>query len=282
MNRKIVPQTESPRQLSFIPEEEKPRGCLIDGVAHLSIHDAYRIYGHSSNPKRDWQNDLKKLRQQGNSTVFVLFSFETNGKKTKGTSVANEEQIARIAQVAKFPEWEPIRQRMAELLVADHHSKKFNAIPVRQTKEYRRLIDSGYSDSDALEWLDIDEHGKKTHSKVAGEWVRRDGNPAELTNRVKENVTGETATEMKQRLGIKESPRRYMSSFKKAGIGVVEALSHSLHIGRDSYGNGKLKRDIDDASSVVDWEALDKLLPDSDLKRPLPKPDQLKLIKDGK
>jgi len=279
-SKAIVPQSD-PLQLPLIPEEEKPRGCIINGIAHISIHDAYRIYGKSSNPQRDWQNDLKKLRQQGNSTVFVLFSFETNGQKTKGTPVANEEQMARIAQVAEFPEWEPVRQRMAELLVEDHRGTNRKSIPPRQTKEYRRLIDSGYTDKEALEWLKVDEHGKTTHAKIASEWYHRDGDIPKLTNRVNENVTGESATDMKERWQIKESPRRYMSLLKKASIDVVEGLAAALHIGRDSQGTSKLLHDVDDASGVVDWDAFDALLSDTDVKRPLPKPKQPNLLKNG-
>jgi hypothetical protein len=96
------------------------RCVILNGEPHWSIIDAYRIYGKASNPRSDWMRDLKELEEQGFDVVsnvrpYQFFNTEVN-RHTRETPVANLPTFMRIAQVAKFKEWEPLRQKMAHLM----------------------------------------------------------------------------------------------------------------------------------------------------------------------
>lgn len=279
MAKAIVPQNPS-NQLPLFPEPEKPRVCLIDGKAHISILDAYRIHGKSKNASLDWKRDKAELERQGyNISNLIGYAFPgADGKMKKLTPVANEEQIARIAQVAKFPEWEPIRQRMAELYIAEKHGELKEAIPFPQSKKYRELIDSGYSHEQALEWHDVDQQGLAARKRIAAEWHGRHGNIAKLTNVATKIATGESATALKHRWSIKKSPRAYLSSFKKAAIALVEDYAVIVHRRRNSDGTDALEKDLTDMAEVINWDKLDSMFPDTDVNRPLPNPEQPPLL----
>lgn len=82
---------------------------------------------------------------------------------------------------------------------------------VKQTKEFRRALDSGYDIDHAIEWVDVDNQAKVARDNVVKEWTKRGGMKviAPLTNYITKVATGKTATEWKYELHIDESPRRY-------------------------------------------------------------------------
>lgn len=279
MPKSIVPQ--NPDQLPLFPEEPKPRGVVLNGIAYIAIYDAYRLYGYSSNPSRDWKRDRAELARQGYDIPKLVGHNFGDNRNGQTTPVASEEQIARIAQVAKFPEWEPIRQRMAELLVADHRGKSKAKVPQKQTKEYRQLIDSGYNDAQAQHRMDVREHSKDNFRMVSAVWYKRGGDIGALADRSTLRATGKHVWEWKREWQIKESPRNYFSTALLSIMALVERLAMNLSEAVDSNGTDELARDIDRATGYVDFEGLRRDYPTLFVKRPLVAPGQRKLLKDG-
>lgn len=257
------------------------RGVLLDGVAHISIIDAYRTYGHSKNPTRDWNNDLKKLRQQGNSTAFVTFSFEKNGKRTKATPVVNDEQLARIAQVADFKEWEPIRQEMARLFVASKKQQP-KQIPVKQSRDFLRARHSGYNDSQAVAAAGIREKLRKVQTEINAVRFNRgaEGKDFGKLNALDSEIaTGKKPSEWKQERGITQTPSDFHSALQNALLFYVKREAVKLHLRNGSRGVAALVRDVRSLEEQVSStrETLQELLSDLPIELPAPKRDQLEL-----
>jgi hypothetical protein len=114
---KLSSQPNDPNSIEFL-FDGKVRSVMIDGQPFWSILDTYKTYGNSSNPTRDWKRDLAELKEQGyNLPNLVDYVFAgADGKNKRSTPLANLEGFMRIAQVAKFKEWEPLRIHMAKLM----------------------------------------------------------------------------------------------------------------------------------------------------------------------
>jgi len=117
-----MPNSEDPKQPTEFVFDNKVRYVIMKGEPHWSIFDAYRIYGNSKNPRSDWLRDVKELEAQGFDIVSYVrqyqFFNEKVNRRSRPTPVANMRVFMRIAQVAKFKEWEPLRQKMADLMAA--------------------------------------------------------------------------------------------------------------------------------------------------------------------
>ncbi len=150
----------------------------------------------------------------------------------------------------------------------------------RQTKEYRRALDSGYSHADAENWVLLDRKAKEARKEITAEWARRGGNIPKLTNFVTRLATGKRATDWKTEWHIDVSPRQFFSPLKKQAIAIVETFSAFQHRRRDSQGDSQLAADIADMAEIINWEKLERL-EDRDLKLPDPRPDQ-RLLGDGR
>jgi hypothetical protein len=116
----LVPSAQGSNRPNEFVFDGKIRCVIMNGEPHWSIFDAYRVYGSSGNPRSDWARDTKDLEEQGfdivsNVRLYQFFNANAN-KRTRATPVANHLTFMRIAQVAKFKEWEPLRQKMAALM----------------------------------------------------------------------------------------------------------------------------------------------------------------------
>jgi hypothetical protein len=111
---------------------EQIRCVIINGVPHWSILDTYKIYGKSSNPTRDWKRDKAELEEQGLGLPILvghIFQGQEGNRNKQSTPVTTLQGFMRIAQVAKFKEWEPLRMKMAELM-AQYLRQNFRRDPV--------------------------------------------------------------------------------------------------------------------------------------------------------
>lgn len=164
--------------------------------------------------------------------------------------------------------------------LAEGRKQEFESLPADDLKKYRRLIASGYTISEADQWMQFDKLGREAYRAIAGEWYRRDGDIPKLANTTTEIATGFTATELKQQWKIKDSPRNYLSTVEKAILNWIETVSASVHKVRNSQGTSQLMEDIQEIGGALDQNKLAKLK-DTRVKRPLPEPEQRKLLKPG-
>jgi hypothetical protein len=115
----LVPSSQEPKQPKAFVFEGTIRCVILNGEPHWSVLDTYKFYGRSGNPSRDWGRDKKALEEQGFQVVSILVDHQfpdKTGKENRATPVGNIQAFMRIAQVAKFKEWEPLRQKMAKLM----------------------------------------------------------------------------------------------------------------------------------------------------------------------
>lgn len=262
------------------------RMVKINNEAYASLYDLYKVHGHSSNPRTDWARDKVALAEQGQPVADLIQHDFTgkDGKRKPPTPVVNLEQLARIAQVAKIKEWEPLRQEMARLFAESQKETKTTS--VRQSKGFRQHLDAGYNPEQAESALEVRQEQKKNYRRLTNEWQKRGAKSARdyssLNNAVTEAATGKTATEWKQEYGIKDSPReKRFSALKNGLVNVVQWLAPFYHQSRDSQGASELLDDIVDVGKVINKEELARQFPDLDLLPPASKSEQPKLITDG-
>lgn len=149
--------------------------------------------------------------------------------------------------------------------------------PARQTKEYRALLDSGYTDEQAIQRMKSRERSKENFHYVSRIWHKRGGDIGRLADRSTLQATGKHVWEWKEQWHVKESPRNYFSTAMLNMLAFVEQVAADLSETRGATGTEELARDIDRATSYVDFEALRRDYPTMFLLRPPQKPDQLEL-----
>jgi hypothetical protein len=267
-------------QLPLFPESEQPRKCIIDGEEYASVLDMLEMYGKSSNPDTDWRRIKEKLEKQGYKVADLILYHRFPGKDGKlhrPTPVVNKVQIARIAQITDYPEWEPIRQRMAEIFVEAQTGQPLRTLAARK---YRQLRNAGYDNDRALEWHERDNISIEAGKLARAEWHLREGSIPKLVNHSTRLVLGKSATAWKKEHGTNESPRRFMSTGKKVVLAFIEGVAVTLHRRRDSRGTDALAQDLTDASQIVDQSKVDELFPDMDIEPP-PAKDQPPLLPSG-
>lgn len=153
--------------------------------------------------------------------------------------------------------------------------------PVRQTKAYRALLDSGYTQQQAVQQIESRQYSKDRFKIISGIWYGRGGDVAKLADRSTLRATGKHVWQWKTEWHIKESPRNYFSTALLNILSMVEFLAANLSTGRDSHGTDELAQDIDRATSYVDFEGLQRDYPEMFVKRPALKAKQPQLLRDG-
>lgn len=286
---------ENPKQLALwqdaieIMTDDGARCVLIDGEPHVSILDAYKIYGGSQNPTTDWKRHKGILQRQGYKLEELLdYQFTaSDGKRKKSTPIASTEQLMRIAQITDFKEWEPLRAEMARLM-ANKSKRQFAQIPdktpVRQSKAFRMHLDANYTPELAERAIDIKRQSQESRNTLSSEWSHRGAKGQDygrLTNDVTEAATGRTVKQWRDQYGVKGTPREYFSAAKNAALDWVQRVAAGLHKDNDSHGVDELERDIHKVGSVLDPVQLRKLFPDMDLDTPSVPPEQKALSAGG-
>lgn len=240
--------------------------------------------------------DLKRLNPKGFDSIVPLSHETKGGMQTaffadsqtlysitvhlQANSGIRDEVIGIMSASTEFTDWafrNPEAAAAGFLKIVEQKQLP----PARQTKEYRRALDSGYSDADAQHWVDIDRRAKESRKTWVSEVVSRGGNVADLTNFVTRLATGKRATDWKRDMRIAVSPRQYFSPLKKLKIEFLEYFSTAQHRKNNSHGQAALASDIADLSDVINWDKLAQIEADRDLRLPAPKPEQ-KLLGDGK
>jgi hypothetical protein len=290
MAKKIIPQS-AENSTPLFPESELVssevrefklsngiRGVVLNGETFISIIDTYRAEGIKNAP-REWAKDLEKLRLQTGDTESVLpvYQFTVNGQRQKATHIVNKEQLARVAQIANIPHWEPIRQEMVDLFMA----KRRQPVPVEQSKEYRAHLEAGYDKAEAKKAIETRQEEKQTQKELTSEWQKRgikSGQEyAQLNNDVTKAALGVTATQLKREMQV-DNPRDYLSHVENGVIAFTQKFATLFHRDRDSQGIGELESDISDAGELINKDALNKAMSKTRLKLPAPKPEQKRLM----
>lgn len=122
-------------------------------------------------------------------------------------------------------------------------------------KEYRKLINEGFSNEEAMQWVQVRHNQKKEWNIVTSSWGKRGVEGfeyARLTNDVQEVATGITATEAKNKLGITKTSREYLSASENASISITGMTSRLLHEQRGSKGVDELSEDIYAVKPIID------------------------------
>lgn len=182
-----------------------------------------------------------------------------------------------LSELARNPE------QAAEIFraIAEGRKVEFESLSAENLKKYRRLIASGFDPREADQWMQFDKLGLEAFNKIRSKWFKRDGDIPKLVNATTKAVTGFTATELKGQWDVTDTPRNYMSTVEKAALGWVENVSATIHDVNNSQGTSELLEDINHVASAIDMNKIDAYLKTERVKRPLPKPKQYKLIKDG-
>lgn len=154
-------------------------------------------------------------------------------------------------------------------------------IPARQTKTYRRLIDSGYTDQKALQHMDMRQYGKEKFRMISGVWYKRGGDIGKLADRSTYRATGKHSWEWKREWNISVSPREYFSTDLLAILAMLEEMAAKFSEYNDSKGTDALARDLDRTMDYVNFEAIKRDYPSMFVKRPISKGEQRKLLRDG-
>lgn len=127
---------------------------------------------------------------------------------------------------------------------------------VAYNREYRKLLEEGFTAEEAQQWLDVRGKQKEGRIKITAIWSMRGVNSrrefADLTNQIHRIALGRTATRHKRELAVKDSPRNYVSAADNATLQITEFTSALLHEHRESFGKPELSEDIDDVRPIID------------------------------
>lgn len=236
----------------FGNSSEKPRGCLIGGIPYISILDAYRIYGKSSNPTRDWKRDKAKLERQRNNDIHNLpicvdyvFAGE-DGKNKKPTPIANEVQLLRIVQVVEFPEWDHLRQFMAELAgrELDERRNPEKAV-LRRQSEIAKLKAAGYGEHPAAIHLEARNTNIENHKRLKGLIKQICDNPryGEIFNTEYQALLGFVAKELEVMLETK-SIRDALPTMQLQALTLAETALQKVLERYDSMSNEQILKAV--------------------------------------
>ncbi len=124
-------------------------------------------------------------------------------------------------------------------------------------REYRKLLDEGFTPDEARQWLIQRRRGINTRKWIVEIWVERGVTGKGfgiLTNRVSEVAIGTSATARKREMKLPrhETSRRYESTANLVLIAMTELTAGGLHIHRESEGLDELLEDIDDTAPIID------------------------------
>lgn len=96
----------------------KIRRVELSGVMYFSILDVFKHYGSegsASNPATYWKRVEKRLKTQGADITGLFTLHQFQGERQRPTPVAPFKSFLRFIQASEIPEWESIRQWMAEV-----------------------------------------------------------------------------------------------------------------------------------------------------------------------
>lgn len=274
------------------------RYVFVNGVPYFSVYDICERYTNRSLPNlaRDIPKFFNRLKKQGFDVVSNVIEhqfYRSDGKINRATPVATYATFLRIAQVADFKEWEHIRQHMADLAEAEATGKPLlpkPPTPVRQSREYRHLIDSGMTDQQAINWIarrdDQKELTNKTKAIRSMNGAKTAQDFARLENEDSRVAIGKTSSQLKKemRLDKGQTPRDFLSYLENGLINVVKMLAGGVHKAEGATNTDELIEQIDRFEPAAkalrgELEKLDgwqrPVLPDS-------KPQQKPLLGDGK
>jgi hypothetical protein len=122
-------------------------------------------------------------------------------------------------------------------------------------REYRKMIEEGFTHEEAIQWLDIRDKQKHDRKVIVGIWKERGARPIDfaiLTNQAHAIAVGVTATEHKRQLAVQDSVRNYVSAADNAAIQITEYTAGLLHNSRNSYGVSELSEDIEQIRPIID------------------------------
>ena len=106
-----------PEETAFDRLDSRVRSTFLNDEQYVSVLDLLEFHGNKKNPTQAWKTTLDFMERQGASlTPFCgVYQFPNkDGKKRKATPVINLNGFLRIAQSSDVPEWEPIRQWLAD------------------------------------------------------------------------------------------------------------------------------------------------------------------------
>ncbi|MBZ0315471.1 MAG: hypothetical protein K8L91_03565 [Anaerolineae bacterium] len=118
------------------------RKVIINGVMYFSVIDVFKHYGNAGNPHQSWETAKAHLIEQGflsspkngEPTDDKIKIHQFPGKGQRPTPVADFDTFLRIAMVAKFKNWEGIR----EYMVTATHEKIEAQIEAQREREALR------------------------------------------------------------------------------------------------------------------------------------------------
>jgi DNA-damage-inducible protein D len=225
---------------------------IIDIIAELLASD----YKHA---QAYWSTLKHRLKKEGNQSLTFCerLKLPASDGKSYSTDVANNEQVLRLIQSIPSPKIEPMKVWLAQVGAERIREEDILAGQRRQSADYRRLIDSGFSPEEANSWIIKRDDGKKARHGVVRVWSEHGISDwrdfASLTNQVTEVAIGKTATVLKRELAITSgSLRDHLSVMELTEIGVTEYLATGLHVNRDSAGKAELSEDIEDTRPILD------------------------------
>jgi hypothetical protein len=235
---------------------DKIRRVMLNGQMHFSIFDVFALHDDPGNTRRNWSKAKKRLEEQGFDMVSHVTQYQfinTLNKKSRPTPIANFNTFLRISQVVDFKDWEHIRQFMAD--VAEERIDEYTTII--ESKEYRKLLNEGFTPEEAQQWLARRAAGIETRKWITGIWRKRGAKTKDfaiLTNQVSEIVHGKTATFRKREMGLArhDTMRNYDAAADQYLTALTEMTAGALHEWRDSVGLPELSEDVEDARPIVD------------------------------
>jgi hypothetical protein len=124
-------------------------------------------------------------------------------------------------------------------------------------REYRKLLDEGFTPEEAIQWLERRAAGIETRKWITGIWRKRQARGKDfaiLTNQISDIVHGKTATQRKREMGLAkhDTMRNYDAAADQFLTALAEMSAGALHEWRDSVGFPELSEDVDDTRPIVD------------------------------
>lgn len=158
-------------QLPLLPEatafemlDRRVRSSFMNDELYVSVLDLLEFYGNKKNPSQAWRDTLAYMERQGASlTPFCGLSkfIGKTGKMSKPTPMINLNGFLRIVQSADVPEWEHIRQWLADTGERELKSKASR----ERDNESAKLHKAGYGQTPEVIRFDayrteLDEYAK--------------------------------------------------------------------------------------------------------------------------
>ncbi len=266
--------------LSFDPNDDRPLPERIaegygfplayhdldDGKRYYAIQDWIVGVAQTSQPRVF----LSNMKQRAKKAKIELFSpckqlpyIARDGKRYK-IDHADAETLYKITQ--RMDTETGLRNKVLEYLAKagvildemernpDEAQQYFSDL--KNNKEYRKLLDEGFSPQEAEQWLTRRAAGIQTRKWVTEIWRKRGAKNrfGTLTNEVSRIVHGKSATIRKKEMGLgkNDTMRNYDAAADQYLTSVTEMTAGALHEWRNSEGFAELLEDVEDTRPLVD------------------------------